>query len=82
MYILTLFNQILNILVNDKICSNKEYNTIKQFIQESTKNIPIIAITDHLREYKIIIDKLGFIHQLCIFHLFKMIGKIRIMFKI
>jgi transposase-like protein len=75
MYRLTLFDQILNIPVNDKIYPNKGYNTIKQFIQESTKNIPVVVITtDHLREYKTIIDELGFIHQLCIFHLFKMIG--------
>jgi len=31
--------------------------------------------TDHLLEYKGITDELGVTHQLCIFHLFDMIGK-------
>jgi hypothetical protein len=31
--------------------------------------------TDHRREYKTIIDDLGAVHQLCIFHLSKMIGE-------
>lgn len=36
---------------------------------------PLFAITtDHRREYKTIIDNLGAVHQLCIFHLSKMIG--------
>ena len=36
---------------------------------------PDYAITtDHVRMYKTIIDKLGALHQLCIFHFFKLIG--------
>lgn len=75
MYRLTLFDHILNIPVSEKIAPDKEYNTIKQFIQESTTNKPLITITtDHVPEYKNIIDKLNVKHQLCIFHFYKMIG--------
>jgi hypothetical protein len=36
---------------------------------------PLTAITtDHKKEYKPILDGLGAKHQLCLFHLFKMIG--------
>jgi transposase-like protein len=72
MYRLTLFDHILNIPVNEKITLDKEYTTIKQFIQESTENKPLIAITtDHVPEYKNIMDELGVKHQLCIFHFYK-----------
>jgi len=75
MYRLTLYDHILNIPVTEKITPDKGYTTIKHFIQESTKNKPIIAITtDHMREYKAIIDELGVKHQLCIFHFYKMIS--------
>lgn len=75
MYRLTLFDTILNIPVNEKITPDKENTTIKQFIVESKKHIPFIAITtDHAHEYKSIIDELNVNHQLCIFHLQKMIG--------
>jgi transposase-like protein len=75
MYRLTLFDQILNIPVNEKISPDKKYTTIIQFIRESTKNKPLIAITtDHVPEYKNIMDELKVKHQLCIFHFYKMIG--------
>jgi len=75
MYRLTLFDHIFNIPVSEKIAPDKEYNTIKQFILESTNNIPLIAITtDHVPEYKNIMDELNVKHQLCIFHFYKMIG--------
>jgi transposase-like protein len=75
MYRLTLFDHILNIPVSEKIASDKGYNTIKQFIQESIKNKPLIAITtDHVPEYKNIMDELNVKHQLCIFHFYKMIS--------
>ena len=74
-YRLTLFDHILNIPVNEKITPNKKYNTIKQFIIESTTNKPLKAITtDHVPAYKNIMDELNVKHQLCIFHLYKMIG--------
>lgn len=75
MYRLTLYNHILNIPVNEKITPDKEYNTIKQFLKESTYNKPCITITtDHRTEYTSIIDKLGVKHQLCLFHFYKMMG--------
>jgi transposase-like protein len=75
MYRLTLYDHILNIPVTKKIAPDKEYTIIKHFIQESTENKPLIAITtDHVPEYKTIMDELGVKHQLCIFHFYKMIG--------
>ena len=75
MYRLTLFDHILNIPVNEKITPDKEYTTIVQFIRESTKDKPLNAITtDHVPEYKNIMDELNVKHQLCIFHFYKMIG--------
>ena len=75
MYRLTLFDHILNIPVNEKITPDKEYTTIIQFIRESRKNTPLKAITtDHVPEYKNIMDELKVKHQLCIFHFYKMIG--------
>jgi len=74
MYRLTLYDHILNIPVTEKIAPDKEYTTIKQFIQESTENNPLIAITtDHVPKYKTIMDELNVKHQLCIFHFYKMI---------
>jgi transposase-like protein len=75
MYRLTLFDHILNIPVNEKITPDTEYTTIIQFIRESTKNKPLKAITtDHVPEYKNIMDELKVKHQLYIFHFYKMIG--------
>ena len=75
MYRLTLYDHILNIPVTEKIAPDKGYTTIKQFITESTKNKPIIAITtDYVLKYKTIMDELGVKHQLCIFHFYKMIS--------
>jgi hypothetical protein len=75
MYRLTLYDHILNIPVTEKITPDKEYTTIKHFIQESTDNKPLIAITtDHVPKYKTIMDELGVKHQLCIFHFYKMIS--------
>jgi transposase-like protein len=75
MYRLTLYDSILNIPVAEEIVPKRTPTAIKNFITQSTKNQPLISITtDHFREYKKIIDELGANHQLCIFHLFKMIG--------
>lgn len=74
-YRLTLYDTILNIPVAEEIVPKRTPEAIKTFIQESTNNQPLIAITtDHFREYKKIMDELKVKHQLCIFHLFKMIG--------
>lgn len=75
MYRLTLYDQIRNIPVAEQIIPKRTPTTITQFIQESTSNKPLISITtDHMPLYKNIMDNIGVKHQLCIFHLFKMIG--------
>jgi hypothetical protein len=53
-----------------------EYDTVRSFIEKTISGIRVHAITtDYRREYKSIMDELKIKHQLCIFHLFKMIGK-------
>ena len=43
--------------------------------ENQQKNKPLKAITtDHVPEYKNIMDELKVKHQLCIFHFYKMIG--------
>ncbi|MDP3486278.1 MAG: hypothetical protein Q8S06_12315 [Methanobacteriaceae archaeon] len=75
MYRLTLYDQIRNIPVAEQIVPKRTPTAITQFIQESTINKPLISITtDHMPLYKNIMDNIGVKHQLCIFHLFKMIG--------
>jgi transposase-like protein len=75
-YRLTLYDTLLNIPVAEEIVSKRTTETIKRFIEKSTRKQPLIAITtDHFRRYKRIMDKLGVKHQLCIFHLFQMIGR-------
>ena len=74
-YRLTLFDSILNIPVAEEIAEDCGYQTVRAFLKESLRGRPLVAITtDHKREYKGILDELGAAHQLCIFHLFKMIG--------
>ncbi len=75
MYRLTLYDQICNIPIAEQIVPKRTPTTITQFIQESTSNKTLISITtDHMPLYKNIMDHIGVKHQLCIFHLFKMIG--------
>jgi transposase-like protein len=75
-YRLTLFDSVLNIPVSEEIAEDMEYDTIYTFLRGALKDKPSSAITaDHRREYKKIMDDLKVRHQLCIFHLFKMIGK-------
>jgi hypothetical protein len=72
---LTLYDSLFNIPIAEEIVPKRTPIAIKNFIQKSTTNQPLISVTtDHFREYKNIIDNLGVKHQLCIFHLFKMIG--------
>ena len=60
MYRLTLYDHILNIPVAEQIALNKAYETIKRFLIESTKNKRLIGITtDHVMEYKTIMNELG-----------------------
>jgi transposase-like protein len=75
-YRLTLFDSLLNIPVYEGIARNRAYKTVYGFLKEALENKPLFAITtDHRREYKTIIDNLGAVHQLCLFHLSKMIGE-------
>ena len=74
-YRLTLYDSVFNIPVSEEISTNLKYNTIFSFLKRSLQGKPLYAITtDHVRMYKSIIDKLGALHQLCIFHFFKLIG--------
>jgi hypothetical protein len=74
-YRLTLFDSILNIPVAEEIAEDYGYKTVYDFLKGSLQGRPLVAITtDHKREYKGILDELGAAHQLCLFHLFKMIG--------
>jgi hypothetical protein len=76
-YRLTLFDSILNIPVAEEIAEDCGYQTVYAFLKGSLHGRPLVAITtDHKREYKGILDELGAAHQLCIFHLYKMIGDI------
>jgi hypothetical protein len=74
-YRLTLFDSILNIPVAEEIAEDSGYKTVYDFLKGSLQGRPLTAITtDHKREYKGILDELGAAHQLCLFHLFKLIG--------
>jgi len=71
-YRLTLYDYILNIPVAEEIAPDKEKETIKEFIETCTDDKNFYSLTtDGLQEYKSITDKLGVIHQKCIFHLLK-----------
>lgn len=75
-YRINLIDSILDKPVREAIVNDLEYETIKSFIEKAISGIPVHAITtDHRREYKSIMDELKINHQLCIFHLYKMIGK-------
>ena len=65
----TLLDSISNCIVADAIYDNKDETTVEKFLRESTINKNKIAITTDLnKKYASIIPKLGFKHQLCIFH--------------
>lgn len=75
-YRLSLIDSILNKPIEEEIANNLEYNTVKSFIKRAISGKLIYAITtDHRRKYKRIMKELKINHQLCIFHLFRMIGK-------
>ena len=75
-YRINLIDSVLNKPVRESIVNDLEYDTVKLFIEKAISCIPVHAITtDHRREYKNIMDELKINHQLCIFHLYKMIGK-------
>ena len=76
-YRLTLFDHVNYIPVAEKITSNTQFETIYEFIKESTKNQKLISITTDLNKtYFNVMKKLGVKHQLCHFHYMKNISKI------
>lgn len=65
----TLLDSISNCIVADAIYDTEDETTVEKFLRESTANKNKIAITTDLdKKYASIIPKLGFKHQLCIFH--------------
>lgn len=72
----TLLDSISNCIVADAIYDTEDENTVEKFLRESTVNKNKIAITTDLdKKYASIIPKLGFKHQLCIFHTKKSLNK-------
>jgi len=71
---LLLYDTVYDIPIADKIVKKISKEAIEAFIKEHTENQPKIAMTtDHHKMYRNLIPDLGFKHQLCIFHLYKMI---------
>jgi transposase-like protein len=76
-YILALFDIELNVLVDYHISDNMEKKEIIRFIKNATHQQKRISLTtDGKPMYKKIADELGFIHNLCIFHIIKDVKKI------
>jgi hypothetical protein len=76
-YILALFDIELNTLVDYHISDNIGKKEITDFIKRSTCQQKRISLTtDGKPMYKNIADELGFIHNLCIFHVIKDVKKI------
>lgn len=75
-YRLSLIDSLLGKPLLEEITDNIEYDTVKSFIKKAVSDKPVYAITtDGRRKYKHIMDELKINHQLCIFHLFRDIGK-------
>ncbi|GHU05467.1 hypothetical protein AGMMS49960_21870 [Betaproteobacteria bacterium] len=76
-YILALFDVELNVLVDYHISDNMGKKEIMKFIKKSTHQQKRISLTtDGKPVYKSIADELGFIHNLCLFHVIKDVKKI------
>ena len=72
----TLLDAISNCIVADAIYDTEDETTVEKFLKESTANKNKKAITTDLdSKYPQIITKLGFKHQLCIFHAKKSLNK-------
>lgn len=75
-YRLTLYDFLENIPIAEETGLKLNKKIIYKFIKEVTDNHRFYSLTtDHVKEYKTITDEFGVIHQQCIFHLYKMIGK-------
>ncbi|MDR1819793.1 MAG: DDE-type integrase/transposase/recombinase [Methanobrevibacter sp.] len=76
-YILALFDIELNVLVDYHISDKIGKKEVNDFIKRSTHQQKKISLTtDGKPMYKNIADELGFIHNLCIFHIIKDVKKI------
>ena len=66
-----------NCIVADAICDFEDETTVMHFLSESTANKNKVAITTDLDKKNMapIISKLGFKHQLCIFHTQRSLNK-------
>lgn len=72
----TLLDSISNCIVADAIYDTEDETTVEKFLRESTANKNKKTITTDLdKKYSSIILKLGFKHQLCIFHTKKSLNK-------
>ena len=72
----TLLDTISNCIVTDVIYNIENKTSVEKFLRESTANKNKKAIaTDLDSKYSQIITKLGFKHQLCIFHAKKSLNK-------
>ncbi|MCQ2976911.1 MAG: hypothetical protein MJ232_02745 [archaeon] len=72
----TLLDSVSNCIITDAIYDFEDETTVMKFLKESTANKNKIAITTDLdKRYAPIISKLGFKHQLCIFHTKKSLNK-------
>ena len=72
----TLLDAISNCIIADAIYDTEDETTVEKFLKESTANKNKKAITTDLdSKYSQIITKLGFKHQLCIFHAKKSLNK-------
>lgn len=68
-YRYTLLDPISNCIIADAIYDTEDKKTVEKFLRESTVNKNKKAITTDLdKKYSLIISKLGFKQQLCIFH--------------
>ena len=71
-----MLDSVSNCIVADAIYDTEDETTVEKFLRESTANKNKIAITTDLdKKYTSIIPKLGFKHQLCIFHTKKSLNK-------
>ena len=72
----TLLDSVSNCIVADAIYDTEDETTVEKFLREYTANKNKKAITTDLdKKYSSIILKLGFKHQLCIFHTKKSLNK-------
>jgi transposase-like protein len=69
-YRLTLFDHITNVVVDEAITKSLKAEEIEGFLRTVLEGKPLVAITtDGRMDYKGIVEGLGAIHQLCVFHL-------------